>query len=654
MSRNETILQRMTRERLEYLQTLIAMNQRREPVEQQVAEARQLTSFPNLQLQPKTIQVQSVYSDSERDATQEGETLVEYFSQVMSPVFARQVSELAKQQQAQTGIPLVFLLVDNWSIIKNDLLSKLGSQRATPQVVYKMAYNYVSKLYSDDYQWSSTGDMTQFSDSKTDETPTYVPPPSAPIAPIVPDAPSPQPAEQAEVTLDQEYISYLLGIKPPRADLTFNDYAKACITLVTMREFRRAPLDPETKPSQIHLAQSLVTYSNLDWRQVPILKDDVFEDGNLTINEYINDQDLINLMNELAEWAAGPELAPQEKTEPVPVPTPEREPEQSPTTGVTQYSKFVCRLAGIVPVTDNLTPADYEKALRNVPDDPADLSEVIKAGKANYKYLAGVLIANNPDIYWKDDPALRTGVFKRDSFEFQQTLTVSKLEAVFRALKGMLITTGNGIKSRRARPKPQTVGGRIAKPGFTMPATPPPKPNTRIVFNGAGHVGKPAEDFVDRKKLARASSRWPLPGKPTLHLDLALLEKGKLCVKYDTSSLYRISPSIISPGAVRVVTDVISGQPWDQRLFDTVPDNQQRLIEKFVGLMGKANQPAGYPGNQATQNLFQEHEVCVGQIGAGNDSPKIRQRLREIILEMVVLKTIPASKARQMLSDINV
>ena len=648
MSRNETILQRMTRERLEYLQTLIAMNQRRRPVVQQVAEDRQYASFPNLQAQPKTIQIEPVYSDSERDANKEAETLVEYFSQVMSPVFARQVGELAKQQQAQTNTPLVFLLVDNWAIIKNELLSKLGSQKTTPQVVYKMAYNYVSKLYEDDYQWLGTGDITQFAGSKADETPMYIPPPGAPIAPIAPVTPPPQTADPSDVMIHQEYICYVLGIKPPRSDLTVYDYMRACITLVTMREFRRPPLDPETKPSQIHLAQELVDYSNLDWRKVPVLRDEVFvdNDNDLTINEYISDQDLINLMNELAEWSAGPE---QEKAQPER--EQEQQPQRSPSAGVTRESEFVCRLAGIDPPTDDLNTGDYLRALKNTPDDPATLSERVKNEKGNYRYLAGLLITSNPDISWRSDPALKAGVFRRDSLDFQATITAAKIEAVYRVLKSLLITEGNGMKSRKARP---TVGGRLAKPGFVMPAAPPSKPSKRIIFNGAGYVGRPPEDFVDRKKLARASSRWPLPGKPTLHLDLALLEKGKLCVKYDSSSLYRISPSVVTPGAVRMVTDVISSQPWDQRLFDTVPDNQQRLIEKFVGLMGKANQPVGFPGKQATQNLHQEYDVCVGQIGAGNDSPRIRARLREIILEMVVLKTISASKARQMISDINV
>lgn len=147
MIRNENVLQRMTRLRLEYLTSQIDMNNRRKPTEQAVADQRQLAAFPSLSLAPKMIGIMDTYSDDQRDVQKEGEKLFEYISQVMSPVFARQIVDMAKKQQADSNddTNIVYKFVDNWALIKQELLTKLGSQKTTAQVVYSFMYQYIVK-----------------------------------------------------------------------------------------------------------------------------------------------------------------------------------------------------------------------------------------------------------------------------------------------------------------------------------------------------------------------------------------------------------------------------------------------------------------------------------------------------------------------------
>ena len=147
--------------------------------------------------------------------------------------------------------------------------------------------------------------------------------------------------------------------------------------------------------------------------------------------------------------------------------------------------------------------------------------------------------------------------------------------------------------------------------------------------------------------LVKESYKWSVPSKPTLFVDMRALNSDKLSIRYRTSNLYKMSPTHISEAAKCVVLDVITRDVFRDKMYDSLPAPEKRVIEQFLEIIGKGSMH-GYAGPSGLRELRENVAIYTGEIQAGNSNPKIRQALKEAIFEMARLKHLPAGQAKSM------
>lgn len=287
---------------------------------------------------------------------------------------------------------------------------------------------------------------------------------------------------------------------------------------------------------------------------------------------------------------------------------------------------------------EEYAPEIYEIALRNLTQQPDwDRVSIGAEERQARRYLLQSIIENR-QLVLDDRPEYATGYFRKRT----RTMTFSIVSGNIsrancdRVLKTLAAEiTGSGLgRKRRAAPKPR------AKPVAAPAASKKPEPHSRIVFGGGAQTTD--------KTLVKESQRWRVPNKPTVFLDLAMLDtEGKLAVRYSSSKRYLISPTQLTQPGVRVVTDII-GDSFDQRLFAALPVSERRVIERLLALIKVS--PPDYEGGSTT-DLHQQYQVLVGEISAGNNNPKLKAQLRDVVQELVALKTIPVKTGKQIIAQ---
>lgn len=159
-----------------------------------------------------------------------------------------------------------------------------------------------------------------------------------------------------------------------------------------------------------------------------------------------------------------------------------------------------------------------------------------------------------------------------------------------------------------------------------------------------------AKPDVSEKFIEKESYRWPVPGKPSLFVDMRALNGDKLSVRYRTSNLYRYSPTQVSPVAKAVVLDLITRREFRPDLFRTLPAEEKRKLEQFIHVIGY-DDIEGYDGPMSLKDLRTNLEIYKGQLDAGNSNPKIKQAMRDTIAELGRLKHLTAGQSKAMIAQ---
>lgn len=294
-----------------------------------------------------------------------------------------------------------------------------------------------------------------------------------------------------------------------------------------------------------------------------------------------------------------------------------------------------------VPFDDGYAPEIYELALKNLTQQPDwDTTPIGPDERQARRYLLQSIIENRQMVL-DDRPEYTKGYFRKRSNTSTYSIVSgniarSKCDLVLKDLATEI--NGTGLRKRKAAPKPRS------KP-VVAPAPKKPVSHGRIVFGGGAQ--RPLGKTPD-KTLVKESTRWRVPNKPTVFVDLAMLDQeGKLAVRYSSSKRYLISPTQLTQPGVRVVTDTIA-DAFDQKLFTALPAAEKRVIERLIALIKVS--PPGYEGGSTT-DLHQQFAVLQGEIGAGNNNPRLKQQLRDVVTELVALKTIKATTGKQIIAQ---
>ena len=109
-----------------------------------------------------------------------------------------------------------------------------------------------------------------------------------------------------------------------------------------------------------------------------------------------------------------------------------------------------------------------------------------------------------------------------------------------------------------------------------------------------------------------------------------------------------ISPTLVSEGAKCVILDILTRKQFRRELFESLSAEEQQTIEHLIHVIGFDKELDDYRGPVALKELRQQYDILRGQIDAGNNHPKIKQRLISVITELVNRKVLGVSHGRQL------
>lgn len=331
--------------------------------------------------------------------------------------------------------------------------------------------------------------------------------------------------------------------------------------------------------------------------------------------------------------APKPRPLPIIREEPEPEPQDDRDAQDDP---VSENQQIIAELAQ-VPAKEELDPETFEMALRAITTRPGWQRDTLGYQDRQARLYLVQKLFENKGLSWDDRLEYQNGFFRKRTTRATHSVVLkniakANLDVLLQALSTEIVGSGLRRRAPRAGPKPQQ-------------ATKQPASHSRIIFGGGAQ--RPVTPTAD-KTLVKESTRWRVPSKPTVYLDLSMLDQdGKLALRYSSSKRYLISPTQLSPPGVRVVTDIVSDE-FDQRLFVALPGPEKRVIERLLSLLKVS--PPGYERGSTT-DLHQQYQVLVGEIEAGNDNPKLKQQLRDVVGELVSLKTISVRTGKQIIAQ---
>jgi hypothetical protein len=172
---------------------------------------------------------------------------------------------------------------------------------------------------------------------------------------------------------------------------------------------------------------------------------------------------------------------------------------------------------------------------------------------------------------------------------------------------------------------------------------PPPFPATIDETTGTG--------FRRRRKIYGKGT--PLSwGNPKLAVNLKKLNKNVLSVNYVSSKLTKMNPIAVSDDVKNIVIEIITQKKLNAEQFDKLTPKEKRVVEVFVHSLGIQSEME--MDNINCMELFKDYEILKGEIQAGNNNKWLKQKLREVILEIQYINHLTKKQTETLLATYRV
>ena len=136
--------------------------------------------------------------------------------------------------------------------------------------------------------------------------------------------------------------------------------------------------------------------------------------------------------------------------------------------------------------------------------------------------------------------------------------------------------------------------------------------------------------------------------KPKFYIDIKKLNKNVLCIKYNSTQNYKLSPVSINNDVKSIIIDIIKNE-FNKRLYDKLNDMEKQIVVRMVDIMD-------YNINiqdETTDKLYNDFSILRGELMAGNDSNIVKKELKYMIMQLIDLKRIPHFKGMRMMFELS-
>jgi hypothetical protein len=144
---------------------------------------------------------------------------------------------------------------------------------------------------------------------------------------------------------------------------------------------------------------------------------------------------------------------------------------------------------------------------------------------------------------------------------------------------------------------------------------------------GLGLKKQKRRKIVGRGSSDESETRKEFNGK---YIDLKKLRENILSIKYVKTNTYipTVKSQHINDDLKEVITDLVSDK-FDKRLFEKLLDNDKRLLKRII----KAFSLNIDLKDMKEEEYRKQYDILLGQLRAGNNSPLIKNKLKEYILD---------------------
>ena len=123
-----------------------------------------------------------------------------------------------------------------------------------------------------------------------------------------------------------------------------------------------------------------------------------------------------------------------------------------------------------------------------------------------------------------------------------------------------------------------------------------------------------------------------------------------LTIKYSKTNAYvpTVKAQHISNDVKEVITDLISDK-FDNRLFEKLPEGDRRLVKRVIKAFSL---DVGLKDN-TEEEYRRQFEVVLGEFQAGNNSPLIKNKLKQFVIESLESGFITRRQSWQILFELS-
>jgi hypothetical protein len=132
-------------------------------------------------------------------------------------------------------------------------------------------------------------------------------------------------------------------------------------------------------------------------------------------------------------------------------------------------------------------------------------------------------------------------------------------------------------------------------------------------------------------------------------VDTKMLNNNKLCIKYKSTTNYRMKPIDISTDVQLVIKDILDDK-FSERHYNSLTQPEKKIIAVFVDKM-KLNH-IKLPDDEIAK-LYNEWIILRGEYISGNDNPEVKQKLRKLTLQLLDLGKISRSNGYNLLYELS-
>ena len=149
-------------------------------------------------------------------------------------------------------------------------------------------------------------------------------------------------------------------------------------------------------------------------------------------------------------------------------------------------------------------------------------------------------------------------------------------------------------------------------------------------------------------------NRWKTFGKFIINYNE--LDDMKLNVRYISGSqVPKMKKQDISIEFYNVITTLLDTGEINYTLIKDLQDKEKDLLDNLITSAGLKKQLGYKPSKteMSSTDLKNKYNILSGEIEAGNNSPKVKQDLTEVINKLVSKRLISKANAVEMLNELN-